>query len=302
MYTVNPLPYRLLNYIYNFGSLNDEDTKLYISNILKFPIENTISKYLSEEVSEVEKEELSKTYHSLAVEMCWEAQKFIKSKNDCSSVSLRDIKRFNIIFDFYVNNLFSRKNQFKTTKEFNDNNDIEMFLLKTPEDIIRDSINISVFICYYLRNTKQSTRIELSRKMNGVIETVLERNDIKFTQFPEEEMNFILDNVNPPVGIARNKALLENILALFVCVNTKIPVFICGKPGCSKTLSFSLLFKAMKGENSENQLFKTLPKLIPTTYQGSITSTSENVIKAFNLTRKKIMQFPEKERKNIISV
>ena len=55
-------------------------------------------------------------------------------------------------------------------------------------------------------------------------------------------------------GIAKNRALLENLFTLFVCVNSKIPLFIVGKPGCSKSLSVQLLFKTMKGNSSDNTL------------------------------------------------
>ena len=40
VYTVNPLPHCLLNYVINFGSLSPEDEKKYIVNIIKEPIEN----------------------------------------------------------------------------------------------------------------------------------------------------------------------------------------------------------------------------------------------------------------------
>ena len=42
-------------------------------------------------------------------------------------------------------------------------------------------------------------------------------------------------------GIAKNKALLENLFTLFVSVYSKIPLFIVEKPGCSKSLSVQLL-------------------------------------------------------------
>ena len=42
-------------------------------------------------------------------------------------------------------------------------------------------------------------------------------------------------------GIAKNKVLLENLFTLFVCVYSKIPLFIVEKPGCSKSLSVQLL-------------------------------------------------------------
>lgn len=47
----------------------------------------------------------------------------------------------------------------------------------------------------------------------------------------------------------------------------------------------------MKGENSDNILFKTLPKLILNSYQGSLGSTSRGILNIFRKAR----QFLEKK-------
>ena len=83
-----------------------------------------------------------------------------------------------------------------------------------------------------------------------------------FNEIPKREQEFIINNIELKEGLAKNRALLENIFTLFVCINTKVPIFIVGKEGCSKSLSVQLLFKSMKGEMSDNFLFKSLPKLI----------------------------------------
>ena len=64
-----------------------------------------------------------------------------------------------------------------------------------------------------------------------------------------------------------------------------------GKPCCNKSLSIQLLLESMKGENSDNILFKTLPKLLLNYYQGSLGSTSKIILNIF----KKVRQFLEKE-------
>ena len=68
-------------------------------------------------------------------------------------------------------------------------------------------------------------------------------------------------------GIAKNRILLENWFALFVCINNKIPIIICGKPGCSKSLSIKLIDIAMKGKRSKTTFFQTLPSIKITPYQ-----------------------------------
>ena len=64
-----------------------------------------------------------------------------------------------------------------------------------------------------------------------------------------------------------------------------MPLFIVGKSGCSKSLSVQLLFKSMKGEYSDNILFKTLPKLILNSYQVSLRSTSRGILNIFRKAR-----------------
>ena len=117
-----------------------------------------------------------------------------------------------------------------------------------------------------------------------------------FREIPVKEQEFIANNIEIKEGIAKNRALLENVFTLFVCVNTKVPLFIVGKPGCSKSLSVQLLCKSMKGDNADNLLFKTLPKLIINSYQGSLGSTSKGVL---NIFRKEKMILEKKRREFI---
>ena len=64
-------------------------------------------------------------------------------------------------------------------------------------------------------------------------------------------MDFYTDNLILPVGIAKSKALKENIFATIICTVTKIPLIIVGAPGSSKTLSFNLTISNLKGQESE---------------------------------------------------
>ena len=61
------------------------------------------------------------------------------------------------------------------------------------------------------------------------------------------EEKYVLANMELEKGIAQNRAVLDNTFSLFVAINNKIPIFIVGKPGCSKSLSVQLINKSMKG-------------------------------------------------------
>jgi E3 ubiquitin-protein ligase RNF213 len=73
------------------------------------------------------------------------------------------------------------------------------------------------------------------------------------------EYNDFLRRLNPDKGIARNFALKENIFAIFTSIINKIPIFITGCPGQSKTLSMSLLLNGMKLREAKDEYLKTVP-------------------------------------------
>lgn len=59
-------------------------------------------------------------------------------------------------------------------------------------------------------------------------------------------------------NIARNQALKENVLMMIVCIELRIPLFLVGKPGSSKSLAKTIVEDAMQGENetAHSELFK----------------------------------------------
>ena len=75
---------------------------------------------------------------------------------------------------------------------------------------------------------------------------------------------FIEEVVDPKahVNIAKNKALKENVFMMIVCIENRIPLFVVGKPGSSKSLSKSMVLDAMKGDQSKSILFRRLKKVM----------------------------------------
>ena len=57
-------------------------------------------------------------------------------------------------------------------------------------------------------------------------------------------------------NIARNAALRENVFMMAVCVELRIPLFVVGKPGSSKSLAKSIIAESMKGQNSKKDFLK----------------------------------------------
>jgi hypothetical protein len=102
-------------------------------------------------------------------------------------------------------------------------------------------------------------------------------------------------------NIAKNAALRENVFMMAICVELRIPLFLVGKPGSSKSLAKSIISESMKGKDSKNQLLKHFKEVRTSccnnyvlhfrvlllqveifSYQCSQLSTPESVIEVFH--------------------
>ena len=62
-------------------------------------------------------------------------------------------------------------------------------------------------------------------------------------------------------NIARNTALSENVFMMLVCIELRIPLFVVGKPGSSKSLAKTVVADNMQGEQSTSELFKNFKQV-----------------------------------------
>ena len=78
----------------------------------------------------------------------------------------------------------------------------------------------------------------------------------------------LLDSMNLGENIARNAALRENVFMMAICVELRIPLFLVGKPGSSKSLAKAIISESMRGKNSNNELLRNFMEVctIPTLY------------------------------------
>ena len=250
VYNVNPLPHSLLNFVFNFGNLTEEDEKKYIYNMILEPIKETFSQNKNYIGKKLEDNGNFKSIHQLALEMIVIAQNFIRKHNDISSVSLREINRFNIFYEFFFNYLSKKKemdfNLIENRNIDNEKEDEEFYKKLNLMDLQFYSITLAVFTCYYLRISNNKEREELESELNKLIEKnnySHKKNYKKFKELPEKEETYIIENIELEKGIIKNKALKEIIFSLFVAINTKVPIFIIGEPGCGKSLSVQLIIK-----------------------------------------------------------
>ena len=101
----------------------------------------------------------------------------------------------------------------------------------------------------------------------------------------DEQEDYIIRMQCPP-NTAHNEALLENVLVMIVCILTKIPLFLIGAPGSSKSLAIRLISSNLRGSDSYDKYFRKLPQIYLIPHQGSSSSTSDGIIKVFDKANK----------------
>eukprot|EP00435_Cladocopium_sp_Y103_P061163 s32_g22.t2 len=113
----------------------------------------------------------------------------------------------------------------------------------------------------------------------------------------QKEQEYWLAAFDVPDNIAKVRALRENIYAALVCSMTRTPIFILGKPGCSKSLTVSLLINALTDPWSDQLAHLASFSVQP--YQGSRQSTSSSIVQVFeraHALQEKLRSFKRKTR------
>ena len=106
-----------------------------------------------------------------------------------------------------------------------------------------------------------------------------------FLQAFSDELDLYIQQVELPTGIARTRALKENLFATIICAVTHTPLVIVGAPGSSKTLSFNLAIDNLKGHESKKEHFRDITvfrSLDPHFYQCSRWTTSNEIQTVFS--------------------
>ena len=73
---------------------------------------------------------------------------------------------------------------------------------------------------------------------------------IVFVSFHFRCQEVLLENMKIGHNIARNAALRENVFMMAICIQLKIPLFLVGKPGSSKSLAKSIIADSLAQHKS----------------------------------------------------
>ncbi|CAG8532935.1 25732_t:CDS:10, partial [Dentiscutata erythropus] len=252
-YQVHPLPDQILDYVWDYGVLKASDEKIYINIMVKKFLQNLGAE--------------------LFAELLVASQEFIRINEGVHSVSLRDVKRAIILVKFFNN---SFKNPHRKS----------LFGWNGPDDITRSYI-LALSLCYQIRSFDRKIRTQYCEKMCEIFNK-FRGNKFKainpdiFKEIIRKEQEDYMSRMTKPPQTAENDALLENVLVMIVCILTRIPVFIIGAPGASKSLAIRLVSQNLRGSDSDDPYFRGLPQVYVIPHQGSSSSTSDGIVKVFD--------------------
>ena len=290
---VNPIPENILDYVWDYGVLDPSVEKTYIWGMVH-----------SNEVFE------NPEMMDVFVECISVGQRTMRNveEGDNSSVSLRDLQRTMKLCKFFQSflkdrvkpaaDILSRLGKFSYWK-------YKKNPLKNSKERSIRAILLTLAICYLFRLCDKRNKEHLMETFIRIINEKLDKNlDQKWAlqsiQDEQDDYLYRIKGVNKlPNDIAMNRSLKENIFTILACILNKIPLFICGKPGSSKTQSFQILKNVMKGVSIEETLFSELPEINECYYQGTLHSTSQGIERLFDKARENAQ---DNESSNILTV
>ncbi|XP_046855114.1 E3 ubiquitin-protein ligase RNF213-like isoform X2 [Xenia sp. Carnegie-2017] len=268
VYRVHPLPESMVDYVWDYGSLTPQDEKVYIGRMVnEFPEE----------------------YQHVLTELLALSQNFIRDvEKNPFCVSLRDVRRCIHLVKWFIDTLKKRKMLMKKILENGEEIPKVPSRLKEAQKISErydDLPEIKSFVlalghCYLSRLQTDPFRREYIKRLTPSLASI-DVDKKSFIDIIRMEQEDYLSRMELPEGTARNAALRENVFVMLVSILNRIPVFVVGKPGCSKSLAIQLIRSNLRGKDSKDAFFKTLPHLYVVSYQGSESSTSEGIEEIF---------------------
>ncbi|XP_067940321.1 E3 ubiquitin-protein ligase RNF213-like [Watersipora subatra] len=290
VYRVQALPQSLLPLVWDFGTLQSEGSTSPVDSVEGAYIKQMIIKFNS--ASEDGNIRFDHQTQQLAELLSISQQFMRKQKDECSFVSLRDIQRFLDVASWF----YTKKRQlFPAMDKLLESDPILIIAGGTgdalptyhkPTDVVR-SILLAVGVSYLAR-LEPFTRRAYMKTISGKIRQLMGSYIVDGTKCLSQQVSlcqdlFANEVVDPEQhkNIAKNKALKENVFMMIVCIETRIPLFVIGKPGSSKSLSKSMVLDAMKGDASKRDLFRTMKNTYLVSFQCSRHATPSGIVNVF---------------------
>ncbi|XP_067411298.1 E3 ubiquitin-protein ligase rnf213-alpha-like isoform X2 [Emydura macquarii macquarii] len=270
VYRVQPLPPSMLPLVWDFGELNEKTQSLYIRQIVK----------------SIVGDKLPKENMDIFTSVISTSQKFLREKKEeCRIASLRDIERcIGVLLWFYnIRDLLfplidDKKSEAQRSKDYDPSiralakgfEKDEIFALNEAQR----SLVLAIGVCYYVSLESRQDYLKEIATCFSVPKSLLQLEIVLCQEV-------FLDNLSVPKTTARNDALRENIFMMVICMDLRLPLFLVGKPGSSKSLSKTIAADAMQGRLSKTELFKRCKQVQLVSFQCSPHSKPEGIISTF---------------------
>ncbi|XP_052050777.1 E3 ubiquitin-protein ligase RNF213 isoform X2 [Apodemus sylvaticus] len=258
VYRVHALPPSLIPLVWDFGQLNDSAEKLYIQQIVQRLVDSVT---------------VNQSEICVIADVLSASQRFMREReNECGFVSLRDVERCVKVFRWFHDHSAMLLNELD--KFLHESSDSTHTLERDP---VLWSLVMAIGVCYHA-----------SLEEKAPYRTAIARCFPK----PYNDSKVILDEIThvqdlflrgAPIrtNIARNVALKENVFMMVICIELKIPLFLVGKPGSSKSLAKIIVADAMQGQAAFSDLFRCLKQVHLVSFQCSPHSTPQGIISTF---------------------
>lgn len=278
VYRVFRLPQALCDYVWDYGQLARNDEMDYIANMLGDSL-----------------------MPRLETELVFHSQQFIRQEEEDCSVSLRDVRRYKKLVGWFLRTRRARVDadeassagegkwwqslRFIDPRHYGRRAEAQ----RNAEMDQETAVVLALAHVYYCRLPTRQKRDRYLNLVDGIWRNHVGRGEYqnKFKMIVEAEQREYVQRMDVPPhlgAVAINSALLENVFVLLVCIINRMPVFLVGKPGCSKTLAMQLILENLRGKGSP---FPELPYVFELRYQCSEDSTSEGIEAIFDRARRK---------------
>ncbi|XP_052083737.1 E3 ubiquitin-protein ligase rnf213-alpha-like [Mytilus californianus] len=279
VYRVQPLPQSLLPLVWDFGQLDTNVEQMYIKQmVLRYVYNNNLPRLQGLE--------------TVVSKILTASQSFMRSqKDECSFVSLRDVERvLKVMSWFYQQSkdtnsmLFSEIKKRTPEKQRRNVQDGGVFgrYLTVNKDIndVTRSLVLALGVCYHscLKKRKEY-REHVSRYFVHPLPLPGKADQIK-EEIEKCQLVFV-ENMELAPNIAKNQALKENVFLMVICIELKIPMFLVGKPGSSKSLAKTLVSDAMQGNAAHCEFYKSFKQVQIVSFQCSPLSTPDGILGTF---------------------
>ncbi|XP_076810018.1 E3 ubiquitin-protein ligase rnf213-alpha-like isoform X2 [Clavelina lepadiformis] len=258
VYRVIALPPSMQPLVWDFGQLTNDAEKVYIEQMVSKLKEPAAARSVFHSPPAIQ----------LTVNVLATSQKYMREqRQQCSFVSLRDVERCLTSFLWFYHNqswLFPMIQQ--------ENN-------KTALDPVVRTLLQAVGMCYHVTlEERDNYREKISHCLRS--EGINLSSQAILDEITACQAVFIME-LTLEDNIARNEALRENVFMMVMCTEMRIPLFLIGKPGSSKSLAKTIVTDAMQGPSSKSSIFQRLKQIHVLSFQCSAVSDAVGIEAVF---------------------